>query len=521
MYDQLTPAQLERLAYDWDFWARDEQKPPPGDWSVWLIKTGRGWGKTRTGAGWVHRRAMEFPKRWIAIVARTPADARDFMIEGPSGLLRNTHPRERPHYEPSKRRITWPNGSWATVYSDDEPDQIRGFSGDTAWLDEFAKFKHPVDVWNNLQFGMRERSSDRPRSLITTTPRPLKILKDILGLPDTVVVAGSSYENRENLDERWFASLTKFEGTRIGRQEIHGEILEDVSGALWNRSLIEQCRVRPESVPSMRRIVVAIDPSATSGEDADEAGIVCVGLGQDGHGYVLEDASERMSPTQWAERAVRLYETHKADRIIGEVNNGGEMVETTLRVVSPGIPFRAVHASRGKVTRAEPASALYERGLVHHVGAFPALEDQLCAFTTDFNRATQGYSPDRLDALVWALTELMLQQMTWWGVYEFTRQQAEGEEIPLPSQMQIPSDTPLPSEMKLQLPSQMLLPPPNYGFSFAPKKFDRLVTMKVPKGISNIYGKSGQPYIVHDGVVRVSPEDAQPLVGKDGFERVA
>lgn len=231
----LTETELEALEYDWSFWGRPKQMPPPGDWLTWLLQTGRGFGKSRSGAGWVHGRAMSVPGRWCALVAKTPADARDVMIEGPAGFLRNTPPHERPTYESSKRRVVWPNGSWATLYSAEEPDQLRGFSGDTAWLDEFGKYKNPREVWDNLQFGMREASIDQPRVCITTTPRPLPILEEIEAKPDTVTVFGSSYENRANLAPTWFEkTLAAYEGTRLGRQEIHGERLDDVEGAVYS-----------------------------------------------------------------------------------------------------------------------------------------------------------------------------------------------------------------------------------------------------------------------------------------------
>jgi len=401
LLEELNDKEALALFYDWGFWARSKQLPPPGDWSTWLIRTGRGWGKTRTGSSWVHQRAMERPGRWSALVARTPADARDYMIEGPGGFLRNIHPDERPHYEPSKRRLTWRNGSWATIYSDQEPDQLRGFSGDTAWLDEFGKFKHPEETWDNLQFGMREASSDRPRQLITTTPRPLKILKIIEAFPRTVVVRGSSYENRDNLDPRWFEEvLMRYEGTRLGRQEIYGEILDDVPGALWKLERIDELRVA--EAPELVRVVVAVDPAATSKPTSAETGIMVAGRGVDGDGYVLTDRSCRMSPHGWATRAVTAFDEFRADRLVAEVNNGGEMVEHTVRTVRPSISYKDVHASRGKRIRGEPISALYEQGRIHHVGLFPELEDELC------NWVPEGvdWSPNRLDALVWALTEL-------------------------------------------------------------------------------------------------------------------
>lgn len=231
----LSPAELEALEYDWRFWARPKQLPPPGGWLTWVIRAGRGFGKTRTGSGWVHQRAMEVSRRWLALVAKTPADARDFMIEGPGGILRNAPPGERPIYEPSKRRVTWPNESWATIYSAQEADQLRGYSGDTAWLDEFAKYANPREVWDNLQFGMREASTDQPRVLITTTPRPLPLLEEIEERKTTVVVTGSSYENRANLAPSWFAeTLAAYEGTALGRQEIHAELLENLEGRVYS-----------------------------------------------------------------------------------------------------------------------------------------------------------------------------------------------------------------------------------------------------------------------------------------------
>ena len=415
---RLTEAQSTDLLGDWRFWARPKQLAPKGDWSTWMIRAGRGFGKTRSGAGFLHERAAEQPGRWMALVARTPADARDYMIEGPGGLLNPTTapPRdsERPNYEPSKRRITWPNGTWATIYSDDEPDQLRGFSGDTAWLDELAKWKHPRECWDNLNFGMREASGDRPRRLITTTPRPLKLLREIEQGTGTVTVVGSSYENRLNLDPTWYSeTLAQYEGTRIGRQEIHAEILEEAEGALWTRDMIDKAQHSPGKIhPELARVVVAIDPAVTSNEQSDETGIVVAGRGIDGRGYVMDDLSGRYTPDGWARRAARAYDDHKADRIIGEVNNGGDLIEHTLRTLRDGqdraigkdLSYRAIRASRGKQARAEPVAALYEQGRVFHIGSFTDLEDQMCTWEP---LGTQR-SPDRVDALVWALTELML-----------------------------------------------------------------------------------------------------------------
>lgn len=341
----------------------------------------------------------------MALVARTPADARDYMVEGPSGLLQAPE-ASRPLYEPSKRRLTWPNGSWATIYSDEEPDQLRGFSGDTAWLDELAKFKHARETWDNLQFGMREASSDRPRRLITTTPRPLRLLRDIEALPGAVTVIGSSYENRANLDPTWFEeTLSPYEGTRLGRQEIHAEILEESEGALWTRALIEAHRDKRYPA-DLKRVVVAIDPAVTSNEQSDETGIVVAGLGADRRGYVLADLSGRYRPAEWAATALQAYKQYEADRIVAEVNNGGEMVQHTIRTQASGthFGFKALHASRGKQARAEPVAALYEQGKVTHSGGFDELEDQMVTWEP----LGTDRSPDRVDALVWALTELMV-----------------------------------------------------------------------------------------------------------------
>jgi len=415
-------ATYDSLLYDWTFWARPKQLPPPGDWSVWVLRAGRGFGKTRTGAAWVHERALAHAGRWIALVARNPAEARDYMIEGPGGLLRNTHPDQRPLYEPSKKRLTWPNGSWATVYSAEEPDELRGFSGDTAWLDEFCKYKivkmgnntrsYAQEVWDNLAFGMREPSGDRPRRLITTTPRPIPLLKKIEAMPLTVVAVGTSYENRANLDPDWYRdTIAPYEGTRLGRQEISAEIVDDVPGALWTRALLDAALVETE-LPTMKRVVVGVDPSGTAGDDgANEVGIVAAGLGVDGLLYVLGDYTCSLSPDAWGRQVMRAYNAHSADRIVVESNFGGAMAEHVIKTVDRTAPIRMVVASRGKVVRAEPVAALYEStparpSRVKHVPGLARLEDQLCAMTA------AGYvgsnSPDRVDALVWAITDLAI-----------------------------------------------------------------------------------------------------------------
>jgi len=385
----------------WAQTARPEQLEPAGDWYCWLIRSGRGWGKTRTGAEWVLQRVRQGYKR-IALVAQTKADARDTMIElGESSLLKVAPAGLRPVYEPSKRRLTWAGGAVATVFSGDEPDQLRGPQHDTAWVDELAKFKYPRDTWDNLLFGLRVGKC--PRVLVTTTPRPLKLLRDIIARPTTIDVRRSSRDNFDNLSDVYRREVIEpLAGTRLGRQEIDGEILEDTPGALWKRSWLDDKRV--QAAPELARVVVAIDPAATSGDDSDETGIVVAGLGVDGRGYVLADYSRRDTPDGWARAAVRAYHAHQANLIVAETNQGGEMVTHTLRTAWPLAPISTVHASRGKATRAEPISALYEQGRVSHVGSLPELEDQLC------NWVPGAASPDRLDALVWALTHLRIGQ---------------------------------------------------------------------------------------------------------------
>lgn len=418
-----TPEAMEMMRFHWDFWGRPSQFAPPGDWSHWLILAGRGFGKTRTGAEWVRANMCGTTPlargRWqhVALIAETAADARDVMVgdgkatsdpKAGSGLLQIHSKDFRPIYEPSKRRLTWPNGAVASIYNGTEPDQLRGPQHDAAWCDELAKWQYAQEAWDQLQFGLR--TGTNPQVCITTTPRPIGLIKQIISDPATVVTRGSTFDNRGNLSPKFLNVVRrKYEGTRLGRQELNAELLEDMEGALWKRGLIDALRVKLENVPPLERIVVAIDPNASSHEDANECGIVCAGLGSNGQAYVLDDISGVMTPTEWASAAISLYRNTRADRIIAETNNGGEMVENTLRTVDPSIPFRAVWASRGKVTRAEPISALYEQGRVHHVGPFPRLEDQMCAFTVDFDRREMGYSPDRVDALVWALTELMIE----------------------------------------------------------------------------------------------------------------
>jgi predicted phage terminase large subunit-like protein len=354
-----------------------------------------------TGAQWVRSIAEGASVSHIALVAATASDARDVMIEGASGILSICPNSNRPLYEPSKRRLTWANGVVATAFSSEEPERLRGPQHGAAWLDELSAFRNLQDTWSNLQFGLRLGA--KPRQVITTTPKPLKLLREILLSPHTVTTRGSTYENRENLAASFFSQIvTRYEGTRLGRQELLAELLEDVPGALWSRDLIEQTRIGKDKLPPLRRVVVAIDPAVSVGEESAETGIIVGSVGTDDHGYVLEDASGRYAPIDWARRAVNLYHKHRADRLVAEANQGGALVETTIRTVDRNVPVKLVHASRGKITRAEPISSLFEQHRCHVAGDMAELEDQLCTF-----EAGSSSSPDRLDALVWALTELM------------------------------------------------------------------------------------------------------------------
>jgi predicted phage terminase large subunit-like protein len=411
-------ALLCALETGWRSVARPSQIAPEGDWSIWLVMAGRGFGKTRSGAEWVLEQVSAGCRR-IALVGATSADARDVMVEGESGILSISPDWFRPTYEPSKRRLTWPNGAIATTFSAEEPHRLRGPQHDAAWCDELASWRYP-EAWDMLMFGLR--LGRQPRCIVTTTPRSVRVLRELLSREDCVVTRGTSFENRDNLAPSFFSSIVRrYQGTRLGRQELNAELLEDVPGALWNRGIIEAARV--SAVPELTRVVVAIDPAVTSGDDADETGIIVAGRDRNGDGYVLGDLSGRYQPIEWARRAVSAYRTHGADRIVAEVNQGGDLVEQTIRTVDQNVAFTAVQASRGKVTRAEPISALYEQGRVHHLGVFPELEDQMCAFTADVDRAAG--SPDRVDALVWAISELMVAPMRSAGIYELYRQMAE------------------------------------------------------------------------------------------------
>lgn len=420
----LTDEEALVLEYEWGQWARPEQLPPPGTWNLWGVIAGRGFGKTRTGAEFVRAEIEAGRASRVALVGATAPDVRDVMIEGESGILSVSSPWFRPQYQPSKRRLVWPNGAMAYAYSADEPDRLRGPQHDLAWGDELAAWRYP-DAYDQLMFGLR--IGRFPRAIFTTTPKPIKLVRDLVADPTCVVTRGSTFENAANLAPAFLSKIVrKYEGTRLGRQELNAEILEDVEGALWTLSLIDKSRMTPETFAKAPagRTVIGVDPSVSSKETADEAGVVAVmrGAGVCPCGksdclYVLRDASGTMPPMAWAKAAVGLYAELLADRVVAEVNNGGDLVETQLRVVDPNVSYHAVHAAKAKRTRAEPVQALYEQGRVHHVGIFPQLEDELCTWVPNAGMP----SPGRLDALVWACTAIGLESNT--GIIEFYAQE--------------------------------------------------------------------------------------------------
>ena len=363
-----------------------------------MLLAGRGFGKTRVLSETLREWATSGRYVRIALVARTAADVRDVLVEGQSGILAVSPNGERPLWEPSRRRLTWPNGAIATTYSAEEPDQLRGPQHDAALADEVAAWSRP-DTWDQLTMGLRLGTD--PRVVIATTPRPTPLIRSLLTAPGTIVTRGRTRDNFANLAPGVVADLeARYAGTRLGRQELDGEVLDDNPGAMWKRESIDAARVRTE--PQLRRVVVGVDPAVTSNASSDETGIVVAGIGHDRRFYVLADYSGRYSPDQWASRAVEAYRTHKADRIVAERNQGGDLVERTLRTVDRNAAITTVHAMRGKALRAEPIAALYEQARVSHVGALSMLEDQMTAW----DPASDARSPDRVDALVYALTEL-------------------------------------------------------------------------------------------------------------------
>ncbi len=401
---------------DWPTFAHDHQLPPPGDWRVWLLMGGRGAGKTRAGAEWVRTLALGLGSGQagvkgrtttgrIALVGETFADVREVMVEGVSGLLSVHSKAERPHWVPTRRRLEWPNGAVAQAFSSEDPEALRGPQFDGAWCDELAKWRHAEETFDMLQFGLR--LGDDPRQLVTTTPRPVPLLKRLLGLPGTAVTHAPTRANAPFLAPGFLeAVVSRYAGTRLGRQELDGELIEDRPDALWSRDRLETLRV-DRAPQEMSRIVIAIDPPASSGRRSDACGIVAAGLGADGLAYVLADRSmARARPSDWAAAATGLWHGLHADCLVAEVNQGGEMVAEVIAGADAGVPVRQVRATRGKFSRAEPVAMLYDQDRIRHVGTMPELEDEMVDFGP--TGLSSGRSPDRLDALVWALTELLL-----------------------------------------------------------------------------------------------------------------
>jgi phage terminase large subunit-like protein len=409
----LSEAEAEDLAIKpWWFIGRPEQQEPEGNWIVWLILAGRGWGKTRTGAEWLIDQVLQTPKtpdgantEW-AIIGETFGDTRVMCVEGPSGILRVLERRglingEDFAYNKSSWQVNFKEGQKIHMFGADNPDAGRGFNLSGVWADEIAKWRYSYESWSE-GIAPALRIGERPRAVVTTTPKPIKILRDWVARTDNsvYVTRGSTFDNATNLSSAALVELqARYAGTRTGRQELYGELLEDIEGALWHRSNIESNRLN--SAPNMIRIVVAIDPAVTSGNESDETGIVVAGVTAEGQFYVLDDRSCRLSPDGWGRVAIEAYHEWKADRIIAETNNGGDMVGLLMQTIDPTITVTKVNATRGKRVRAEPISALYEQNRVHHVGTFPQLEDQMVTWTPDVSK-----SPDRMDALVWAITEL-------------------------------------------------------------------------------------------------------------------
>ena len=418
--NEMTEGECLALPYLFEFWAMEHQLPPAGDWRSWVIMGGRGAGKTRAGAEWV-RSCVEgaLPlsagrcKR-VALIGETMDQVREVMVFGESGIMNCSPPDRRPEWQATRRCLVWPNGAEAMVFSAHDPEGLRGPQFDAAWVDELAKWKKARDTWDMLQFALR--LGEHPQVCVTTTPRNVGILKELLDLPSTVVTRAKTEANRANLADSFLEEVrARYGNSRLAKQELDGILVTDVDGALWTHEVLEKAQTL--KVPrEFDRIVVAVDPPAGEGKAADAcgivvAGVVCEGPPQSWKAWVLEDATvQGVSPTGWAQAAADAYQRWQADRVVAEVNQGGAMVESVMRQVAPQIPLRKVHATRGKSARAEPVAALYEQGRVGHAGAFVQLEEQM-GLMTGAGYEGQG-SPDRVDALVWALTELVVDSQT-------------------------------------------------------------------------------------------------------------
>ena len=408
----LRKREAARLTYNWSLHARDSQLPPEGDWDTWLILAGRGFGKTRTGAEWVRAQVEDRHATRIALVARTLPEALSIMVHGESGIINISPLWDKPTYEPSKRKLTWPSGAHALVFSSHEPDQLRGPQFDAAWCDELASWEYAQETWDNLSFALR--LGRHPRSVVTTTPKPIELIRSLPNSPGVHVTRGSTFDNKDNLAPSFFNGIIdRYDGTRLGQQEIHAELMDEDEDALWKREWIEKARLG--SHPPISRIVVAVDPALSTKPTSSETGIVVVGADmRRDHAYVLADESARLTPNSWALRVIHLYDKFGATMIVVEDNAGGQMAESTIQnAVERTLPIKRVRARQGKYVRAEPVASLYEQGRVHHVGRFPALEDQMCTWTADLG---PSHSPDRADALVHAVTQLILNRnpLTFW-----------------------------------------------------------------------------------------------------------
>jgi phage terminase large subunit-like protein len=413
----LSQGQLEELKHSWSFWARDAQTEPEGNWNTWFINAGRGFGKTRTGVEWIREQVKKGKKR-IAAVAATNSDIERVMVKGESGFLSvcwkgdKTYAGKKmgfPEWSPTKRSLTWENGAVVQFFSAEEPERLRGPQFEIAWCDELAAWNKDIDTWDMLQFCMR--LGKHPRVVVTTTPKPTKLVRRLMKDDKTYVTGGSTFDNAANLAGTYLEAVkAQYEGTRLGRQELYAEVLEEAEGALWNTEMLEKAEIKYEDVPHLNRIVVALDPAVTANKESDMTGIVVAGIDVNGVAYVLGDYTDRLSPQAWAAKAIELYHKHQADRIVAEANQGGDMVKTTLHGEDETVPVKLVRASRGKYARAEPISALYERGLVKHVSNPPdgANLNELETQMRTWEPLGSIGSPDRLDACVWALTDLSL-----------------------------------------------------------------------------------------------------------------
>jgi phage terminase large subunit-like protein len=412
---KMDPKKAEELKYTWKFWARPEQIAPNGDWNIWLINAGRGFGKTRAGVEWVREKIMVGGQKRIAAVAATNSDIERVMVKGESGFLACCSPHDKtvngvklgyPDWSPTKRTLTWDNGAQVQFFSAEEPERLRGPQFHHAWCDELCAWNKDRDTWDMLQFCLRLGS--HPQVCITTTPKPTKLLREIVKNPKTVVTSGSTFDNSANLASTYLTAVkSQYEGTRLGRQELYAEVLDEASGALWTRGMLAECEIDKEDVPELARVVVSVDPAVSANVESDMTGMIVAGMDVNGTCYVLDDQTNRYTPEQWATKAIELYNEYEADCIVAERNQGGEMVRHTLLTVDDSVPIRMVHASRGKFARAEPVSSLYERGKVKHVRGLDALEDQL----VQWEPLGSIGSPDRLDALVWAITNLALKSV--------------------------------------------------------------------------------------------------------------